>query len=96
MITDSKFRAHLAECMREYFGTANKPMTLMRAETDLLVRVLTNQYAMLAGQMARAEEAENKKPDPHFMAGITQAGTDLALIASICGKLRDSEKETRG
>ena len=68
------------------------------AETDLLVRVLTNQYAALAAHAASVEKWQMKKGAIALLDNleIVQAGTDLALIASICGKLRDSEKETRG
>ena len=94
MISGQDFVNHVTEQLSEYYGTTNRPVTLVRAETDLLVR-LTTQYGAILGARVRAiERSEAKDPDRADPFGIEKhsAMCDLALITSIARKLRESEK----
>lgn len=80
----------MAEAMKDYFGTPNKPVTFMRAETDMLVRMITTYFSMLSATATRLEK--NKKNNFMDNVELQQSCTDLALLTNIAGKLRESEE----
>jgi len=92
MSAEQEWRDGLTARMRDYFGVTNKPVTLVRAETDLLVRMISTHYSMLSTRIGRIERSKDKSSQQLDAIDLQMSATDLALLTSIAGKLKDSEK----